>query len=204
LAASLLLALAKVIEKFDPRELLDAVDGRTELLSDRLYAMLYDCLALLPLYGEVRLKFGDHCLAERGIKVVAGAQRGQTIPEGTALTALKPVGFLREGDGNWIRGTQVQERALDESGPCYAPWGRDLLWRVFNNKEGEGDAFLGTLDKSKYYVFAGDRDLQDSDGVAVLLYLYCDEDVWGWLYDYVGRGYWDAHGQLLALGNSSI
>lgn len=189
--------------------LLKALDANPAVMADIVGIFTADRVLLAAKVAEAkaeldaRPKYGDHLLAERGISVIAGAQRGQTIPEGTALTELKPVGFLRKGDGDWISGTQVQDRALDESGPCYAPWGRGLLWRVFNNKEGEGDAFLGTLDKNKYYVFAGDRDLQYSDGDAVMLCLDYYGGQWHWHCYYVDDGDWDANVQLFTLGNSS-
>lgn len=151
---------------------------------------------------DARPEFGDHLLAKNCISIIAGAERGRNIPAETPLTALRPVGFLRKGDGDWIRGTLVQERAFDESGPCFAPWGRDLLWRVLNNQEGEGDVFLATLDKTKCYAFAGDRDLLHSNGNAVLLYLCCDGGWWRWRCYCFSHGRWNAAIKLLTLGNS--
>jgi len=152
---------------------------------------------------DSRPEFGDYLLAGRDIVVNSElGPRGCTIPAETPLTALRPVGFLREGGGNWIRGTKMQKRALDEASPCYAPWGRDLLWRILNNKDGEGDEFLATLDESKYYPFAGDQDLQGSDGDRVVLCLGCFGGRWCWRYDCVHNN-WYANDRLFSLGNSS-
>ena len=53
LAASLLLALAKVIERLNPATLLEMVTVQTERLGDRLFTVLSDMtLALLPLFTE--------------------------------------------------------------------------------------------------------------------------------------------------------
>ncbi len=152
--------------------------------------------------STARPKFGDHLLAERGITVVAGAERGRTIPTETPLTALRPIRFLREGDGSSINGPLMQERALDETGPCFAPWGRDLLWRILNNQDGEGEVFLATLDKTKYYVFAGDQDLQRPGGNAVVLCLYWDGGQRCWNYGCVGSYDWYVLDQLRILGDS--
>lgn len=190
--------------------LMKALDARPELMVEvvSLFEGDPDLLATKVAEAQAELaarpRFGDWLLAERGITVIDGGQRGQTLPAETPLTSLKPVGFLREGDGDRIRGTQMQECALDKSGPCYAPWGRDLLWRVKNNKDGEGDAFLATLDKSKYYVLAGDKDLQRSGGDQVVLYLGCgDGSEWVWNCNWLGSSVWGANDQLFTLGNSS-
>lgn len=150
---------------------------------------------------DTRPKYGDHLLAGRGITLIEGGQRGQTIPAETALTALKPVGFLK-GRETWITGILMQERALDEAESCFAPWGRDLMWRVFNNVGGEGDAFLETLDKSKYYVLAGDQDLQNSDGDQVVLFLYFSDGQWYWCCNRLDNDRWYAYGRLFTLCNS--
>ncbi|MDO8471999.1 MAG: hypothetical protein Q7S64_02555, partial [bacterium] len=127
--------------------LLKALDQAPELLAATM--------AELGAKLDARPKFGDHLLAERGITVIAGAERGRNVPDGTALADLRPKTFLKPGESR-ILGSQVQDRALDETGPCFAPWGRDLLWRFLNEGAPED------LDRSKYYVFAGDKDLQDS------------------------------------------
>lgn len=152
----------------------------------------------------LRLKFGDHLLAERGITVVAGAERGCDIPKRVPLTRLKPHDFLDPNESS-ITGRELLSRARNESGPHFAPWGRKLLWRILNKANGRGGALLKTLDKSRTYLFAGDCDLQDQDGSAVLLYLKYRGDQWCWGSDIVARDDWgNQYGQqLLVLGGSS-
>lgn len=147
----------------------------------------------------------DHLLAYRGITVVTDGWRGITIPVDMPLTALKPVDFLRngDGDGDCILGTEMQKRALDESGPCFAPRGRDLLWRIHKNMDGEGRKFLASMDRSKYYALVCDQDLQGSDGNWVVLFFDCSGDQWFLNSGSLVNNLWHSRGRVLTLDNSA-
>lgn len=154
---------------------------------------------------DARPKFGDHLLAKKGIKVIEGGQRGLTIPTDTPLMALNPVEFLRPGE-KYIDGTTMRRRALDNKSPYFAPWGRDLLWRILNEQDVETQAFLVTLIRSLrrtlYYVFPGDGDLQDSDGRQCVLFMFNGDCGLDWSYGGLNEDDWGIQDRFLTLGKS--
>jgi hypothetical protein len=158
------------------RQNLGVVVGLVELLAVDPSAVKRALALVRSVVGD-RPLFGDWYLGCLDIEAVEGAERGLNIPRERPLTDLVPTSFLRPGEVR-LHEDEVQQRALDAGSPCYAPWGRDLAWRIFNNVNGEGDAFLATLDKKCRYVCAGDKDLNRPRLGRVVLSFYFSEQEW--------------------------
>lgn len=188
--------------------LLRGLDTHSEAMSEVVRVLAADPSLFTAKMAEIkaeldtRPKYGDWCLADDkywAVQVVAGAERGKTIPAHTPLTALKPISILEPGE-RYLCSTEILlERALDENSPFYAPWGRDLMWRMLN--EGVPEHFSPWLT----YVFVGDKDLQCSPTYPVMLALYGQKKprwkVDGWEWGHIGLNHepWDSHYRLLSL-----